>query len=99
MSETAAPSCWQPTAALTLETAAEMREEARRQLTGESLRIDLSGVTQADSACLALLLDVIREAAGRGQTIDIVGMPEGLQSLADLYGVTELLPTAESTAA
>jgi len=96
VSEAVPQSCWQPTAALTFDTAAAMREEARRVLTDGALRIDLGSVPEADSTALALLLDVCREAAVRRQTIDIVGMPAGLRSLADLYGVTELLPTRES---
>jgi phospholipid transport system transporter-binding protein len=99
VSEAVPQSCWQPTTALTFDTAAAMREDARRVLTDGALRIDLSGVPEADSAALALLLDVCREAAVRHQAIDIVSMPAGLRSLADLYGVTELLPTGDSTAA
>lgn len=99
MSEAVPQSCWQPTAALTFDTAAAMREEARRVLTDGALRIDLGQVPQADSAALALLLDICREAAARQQAVDIVGMPAGLRSLAELYGVAELLPMRESAVA
>lgn len=90
---------WCPTAPLTFETAAEMREAARRAVAEGARRIDLSEVPQADSAGLALLLDVCREAKRQKQSIDIVGLPEGLASLADLYGVSDLLPLADCASA
>lgn len=87
---------WRPTGPLTLETAGAALAEARRAVADGVLRVDLSGVPRADSAGLALLLDIVREAARRGQVLDIVGMPAGLRSLADLYGVTDLLPLDEA---
>ncbi|KAA3652049.1 MAG: STAS domain-containing protein [Proteobacteria bacterium] len=87
---------WRPTGPLTLETAGAALAEARRAVADGASRVDLSGVPQADSAGLAVLLDIVREAARREQSLDIVGMPAGLRSLADLYGVTDLLPLAEA---
>ncbi|MBT0962667.1 STAS domain-containing protein [Denitromonas iodatirespirans] len=94
-----APRSWRPTTQLTFETAGEMRDAARRAVAEGARRIDLSEVPQADSAGLALLLDVCREAKRQKQSIDIVGLPDGLTSLADLYGVSDLLPLADSASA
>lgn len=52
---------------------------------------DFSEVKQADSAMLALLLQWIRKAKAEGLTPEVKNMPEGLWSLARLYGVRELL--------
>lgn len=55
------------------------------------VKFDLSGVKKADSALLALLIQWIRKAQQRGQQAEIINLPEGLWSLAKLYGVRELI--------
>ncbi len=52
---------------------------------------DFSEVKKADSAMLALLLQWMRYAQSKGLTPQIKNMPEGMWSLARLYGVRELL--------
>ena len=52
---------------------------------------DFTEVKQADSAMLALLLQWIRKAKAKGLMPEVKNMPEGLWSLARLYGVRELL--------
>ena len=52
---------------------------------------DFTKVKQADSAMLALLLQWIRKAKAKGLMPEVKNMPEGLWSLARLYGVRELL--------
>lgn len=68
--------------------------------TGESaiangaMVIDLAGVTDADSAAVALLLAWVRTAQAAGTGLSIVDAPDSIRSLATLYGVAELLPLA-----
>lgn len=58
---------------------------------GENV-FDLSRVDEADSSALAVMLGWLR---GAGQsTLKFAGVPAGVRSLAELYGVTELLPLA-----
>lgn len=57
---------------------------------GDSV-FDFSDVKKADSAMLALLLQWIRKSQTKGLTPTIKNLPEGLWSLARLYGVRELL--------
>ena len=52
---------------------------------------DFTEVTKADSAMLALLLQWIRKSKSKGLVPEIKNMPEGMWSLARLYGVRELL--------
>ena len=52
---------------------------------------DFSEVKKADSAMLALLLQWIRKTKAKGLTPEVKNLPEGLWSLARLYGVRELL--------
>jgi phospholipid transport system transporter-binding protein len=61
---------------------------------GEDVTIDLGRVTEADSAAVSLLLEWRREAARRRLQIRFLNMPQNLQSLMQLYGVSELMSDA-----
>lgn len=52
---------------------------------------DFSDVKKADSAMLALLLQWIRKSKLKGLVPEVKNLPEGMWSLARLYGVRELL--------
>jgi phospholipid transport system transporter-binding protein len=56
------------------------------------ITVDLSGVTDADSAGLAVLIEWVRGARGEGRQIRFLGMPARLGDLARIGGVNELLP-------
>lgn len=53
--------------------------------------VDLSGVTEADSSAVALLLAWARNVKSSGRTLKLVSVPTGLQRLIAVYGLTELL--------
>lgn len=57
--------------------------------------VDLAEVSGLDSSLLAALLAWIREARSVGHPIVVANLPPGLTTLAQLYGVEELLPLAE----
>ena len=61
---------------------------------GEDVTIDLGRVTEADSTAVSLLLEWRREAARRHLQIRFLNMPQNLQSLMQLYGVSELMSGA-----
>ena len=88
-------------AAVLAEGRRHLDEGRRRQDEGVRV-IDLAGVTEMDSALLALLLAWLRDARGRGRALEIANPPESLRTIARLYGVDELLsgiggkPAAES---
>ena len=67
--------------------------EARIAGNSSAIEIDLSPVEAVDSAAIAVLLGWLR-AAGRKAELRFVGAPAAVVALADLYGVTELLPLA-----
>ena len=54
--------------------------------------LDLSGVETADSAALALVFSAMRQARQSGRTLACTGLPDSFMTLAELYGVSELLP-------
>jgi len=53
--------------------------------------IDLAGITEVDSSAVSLLLEWRRAAQRQSRTVDFVNWPPNLQSLAELYGVNEVL--------
>jgi phospholipid transport system transporter-binding protein len=59
---------------------------------GDRVIVDLAGVTRADSSVLSLLLEWTRRFAGSGRPIVFANLSPDLQSLADLYGVVDLIP-------
>lgn len=59
---------------------------------GASCELDASALEDFDSAALAALLAVRRRTLAMSGTFKVRGLPERLQSLATLYGVSELLP-------
>ncbi len=69
-------------------------EEGARQIEGLRVTVDLSGVTEVDSAALSLLLEWRRQAQRANRTILYINLPANLKSLAELYGVTELIGEA-----
>jgi phospholipid transport system transporter-binding protein len=62
-------------------------------LEGEQV-IDLGQVVEADSSALAVMLGWMRAASLSRSTLKFANIPAGVRSLAELYGVTELLPLA-----
>ena len=79
---------------ITVDNVVSLLEQGREQLSAAPAAIDLSGVTEGDSSALSLLLEWRRDAARAGRAIRFEGLPRNLQSLAELYGVTELLGEA-----
>lgn len=55
--------------------------------------IDLGGVTRADSAGLALLLEWLRTAGEAGEELVYRDLPEQLAAIARVSNLAELLPT------
>jgi phospholipid transport system transporter-binding protein len=53
--------------------------------------LDLGGVSRADSAALALLLEWQRLAQGSGRVLRYVNLPSQLRAIAHVAGVEEIL--------
>lgn len=83
---------------LTLAQVAEVLPQGNRQI-GEGVReVDLGEVSELDSSALALLLAWLREAKRRDAELAFRNLPQGLTTIASLYGVAELLPAATAAA-
>ena len=76
---------------ITMQNVTAVLEESARLFAGEHVLVDLSGVTEVDSSAVSLLLEWRREAARANRRIEFANLPGNLKSLAELYGVSELL--------
>lgn len=76
---------------LTIGNAAEVLAESATRFSGNNLVVDLSGVTEVDSSAVSLLLEWRRTAKRANRHIEFVNLPQSLRSLADLYGVSDLI--------
>ena len=56
--------------------------------------VDLGEVGELDSSALALLLAWLREAKRLNRELTFANLPQGLTTIARLYGVAELLPAS-----
>jgi phospholipid transport system transporter-binding protein len=80
--------------ALTFATAAQALQEGSHALKqGACSRLDLKGVTRADSAGLACVLALLAQASRNGQRLAIVDSPDGLRALAEVCDAGALLQT------
>ena len=59
---------------------------------GPGVTVDLAAATDIDSSGIALILEWTRECARSGRQLRVVNAPEAVGKLADLYGVSNLLP-------
>lgn len=76
---------------LTLSNVTSVLQESSALFQASDVLVDLSGVTDVDSAAVSLLLEWRRQALAAKRRIEYVNLPSNLKSLAELYGVSELL--------
>jgi len=77
---------------VTLANVAQLLEEGLQQIRDGARTIDLGEVTELDSSLLAMLLAWLREAKRRNSEVAFANLPQGLETIAQLYGVDGLLP-------
>jgi phospholipid transport system transporter-binding protein len=82
---------FQPNSALTLHNAKTALQAGLQAIQAGETQFDLAQVTAVDSAAVATLIAWQRAATERGATLKFTNLPSSLQSLADLYGVADLL--------
>lgn len=82
--------------ALTLASVASALREGNAAI-GEGVRtVDLGEVGELDSSALALLLAWLRQAKQQNHGLSFANLPQGLTTIARLYGVAELLPVKQA---
>ncbi|GAB3630106.1 STAS domain-containing protein [Pandoraea terrae] len=76
---------------LTVDTAGAVLSDAIGRIDAGETQVDCAGLTHFDSSALAVLLALRRHAGRRGVPLAFTNMPNGLASLATVYGVDHLL--------
>lgn len=76
---------------ITNENAGRLLERGLTAIRAGDTAFDLSSVGGVDSAAVALLLAWQRVAIQQGRRLELSGVPAGIASLAQLYGVETLL--------
>ncbi len=82
---------WALAGPLTMDTVAHLLDVSRSFAMPQAGAIDLGHVDRVDSAAVALLLAWKRRAADEGASLQFADVPQSLLSLAQLYGVEEML--------
>ncbi|MCK9283282.1 MAG: STAS domain-containing protein [Rhodocyclaceae bacterium] len=77
---------------MTIASAKVLLAEGVDAIANSCTQVDLVAVSAVDSSALAVVFGWIRAAKALGRSIRIVNAPKSLLSLADVYGVAELLP-------
>lgn len=81
---------------VTLRNVAALLAEGYGHIEAGARTVDLAEVTELDSSLLAALLAWLRAARRRNGELEFANLPQGLETIARLYGVAELLPAAPS---
>jgi len=77
---------------LNFSSVSAMLQSSPTAVTGsQEIRIDLKGVSRADSAGLALLLEWLRTSERAGKAITFTHVPEQLLAISRLCGLDEIL--------
>ena len=83
---------WRLTGDLVFGNVSGLLKEVGSRFSGEeTIRVDLGGVTRADSAGLALLVEWLREFERRNQSIRFLNMPPQMCSIAQVCGLDRIL--------
>ena len=81
------------TGPVTIATASAVIEATRSNWPDSGTAVvDFAGVTEADSAALALMFKWQRDAERKGRKVVCVNIPANVFALARVYGVEELIP-------
>ena len=81
---------------LTMDTVASLYDAGLQPDGNGVLEIDLARVEAVDSAAVSLLLSWLRRAQRNNVTLSFSNVPDNLLSLANLYGVAEMLPLGDA---
>ncbi len=84
--------CCRIAGAVTVDSVGSLLRELQPRLAGGVETLDFSGVESADSSALALIFSAMRQARQAGRTLACTGLPPSFTTLAELYGVSDLLP-------
>lgn len=77
---------------VTLDNVVSVLEQGRKLFSDAEVVVDLGRVKAVDSSAVSLLMEWLRDAAQDKRKLHFINMPANMKSLAELYGVAELIP-------
>jgi len=77
---------------VTMANVTSLLAESANLFDHDALVVDLSAVEEVDSSAVSLMLQWMRDAKQRSQSLAFTNMPDNLKSLATLYGVLDIVP-------
>ncbi len=77
---------------VTIDNVMSMTQQGIALFIGGQLVIDFAKMTEVDSTVVSMLLEWLREAQKSNCRLQFACIPENLESLIQLYGITELIP-------
>jgi phospholipid transport system transporter-binding protein len=86
--------CLAVTVPLVMANARGLLDAGRALLQPGEVVFDLAAAVEADSSAVAVMLGLVRAAPSRGASVKFSNVPAGVRSLAELYGVAELISLA-----
>lgn len=79
---------------ITLESFCQLREATKAHIGPSDWTVNWKNVKEVDSTALALIFTWQRESAVHGKQTRNINLPANLKSLAELYGISDLIPVA-----
>lgn len=83
---------WLVSGDILVDTANSMLVESLGLPMSDALQVDFSAVANTDTSAIGLMMEWQRRAIVANYKITFVNLPDGLESLATLYGVAEFIP-------
>jgi phospholipid transport system transporter-binding protein len=87
------PDVWAVTGPMTIDHIQSMLKTEHVFVADSALTIDLSGITDVDTAAISLMMEWLRRAQQSKTQLTFTHLPENLTQLAHLYQVTDILHT------
>ena len=81
---------------MSLANAAQLAELGIAAIQQGDAAFDLSAVRTCDSSALVVLLAWQRTALASGRSLEVIGVPADMLSLATVYGVDSILPISST---
>lgn len=87
---------WHVSGAILMDNANAVLTESDALHIENDLEINLSKVSDVDTAALSLLMEWQRRAQQAGKKVTFTHLPDNLMSLATLYGVADFIPASSN---
>lgn len=85
---------WHVSGNVLMDTASSILSKSSQFPMSDNIEVDFSAVTDLDTSMLSLMMEWQRRAAEAGSSLHFRHLPDNLNSLAGLYGVSDFISVA-----